>query len=197
MARVRPHAKIHTSLGNHPKTADLYSDNDLLATYTRIMLFAIERYAAKNGDTFIVSKKEMLVLTGKGRIDAAKRVLGLLAEVSPISQRYTGDNCEITIPNFAKKQGFYSKNSTRTVKELRTPHTHTKEQEVVASSRVGEPHGEASSKRSRSQEVFFGDHPLALAHPAKSKVGSQFVGEEGNSTQEWTGPESKVEPRRH
>ena len=45
MPRVKPHAKIHCSLKNHRKTADAFSDNDLLATYVRLLLLGVERFA--------------------------------------------------------------------------------------------------------------------------------------------------------
>ena len=128
MARVKPHAKIHVGMAFHHKTIGVYSDNDLLATYTRILLMAIERFAARDGDKFTASSDDIKRLTGKGRADSAMVSLRHLADISPISMRHLGDISEtsaghlgdiveITVPNFSIKQGFKTKNC----KELTTP----------------------------------------------------------------------------
>lgn len=110
MPRVKPHAKIHTSLRSHHKTAAMYSNNDLLSTYVRILTLAIERYADKTNDSFHIHDRELKDITGKGRIDVARKLLRSLAEVSPISARLEGDLWLISLPNFAKKQGFGPRN---------------------------------------------------------------------------------------
>jgi hypothetical protein len=117
----------------------MFNSNDMLAIYVRIGLLAVERFAGKTGDTFTVCDTELPALTGKRRIDTARTSLLALAELSPISvrpppdlkptsQRPSTDLWTICIPNFAKKQGFGSKNVQGTSpsdSEHRTPNTDT------------------------------------------------------------------------
>ena len=127
MPRVKPHAKIHTSLGNHRKTAEMFSDNDLLATYTRLIVLAIERFADRTNDSFIIHSREMLGITGTTRIDRALKVMDRLVASSPIALSQLADSSplalrqlrgrtevawKVSIPNFAKKQGFHARNGT-------------------------------------------------------------------------------------
>lgn len=100
------HFKVHCSIQNHEKTAAMAADNDLLALYVRLGMLAVERFADRTGGTFIVSDRELPRLTGKYRADVARTLLSRLANVSPTSAERDGDVWRITIPNFAKKQGF-------------------------------------------------------------------------------------------
>lgn len=100
------HFKVHCSIQNHEKTAAMAADNDLLALYVRLGLLAVERFADRTGGTFIISDRELPRLTGKYRADVARTLLARLANVSPTSAERDGDVWRITIPNFAKKQGF-------------------------------------------------------------------------------------------
>lgn len=187
--------RVMEDILHHPKIRAVGHEG--LATYIKILAVANQRKAHETDGIIELDISTQQLVTGKKRADSAARVLHYLSTSGLLVLHYCGTSARITLPKYAEKQGFAPTDSVQIPATTPTP-TNKK---VVASSRVGEPHGESSSKRSRSQEVFFGDHPLALAHPAKpgteDVVGSQFVGEEGNSTQEWTGPESKVEPRRH
>jgi hypothetical protein len=104
-------------------------DNDLFAAYGRLGMLMVERYAAKTDDTIHVHVRELEWITGKGRRDAALRVLQRLEEVTPISvgllaevggtsvgslQDFHGKSAElpgevlsIKLPNFAKKHGMH------------------------------------------------------------------------------------------
>lgn len=110
MPRAPKHFKIHCSIGNHRKTSEMAGSNDLLAIYVRLGILAIQRFADQTGDTFIVNIRELPWITGKKRSDSAKVLLQYLVDTSPILVRYSGDTCLITIPNFAKKQGFGHRN---------------------------------------------------------------------------------------
>ena len=110
MPRVKAHFKSHLSLGNHAKTAEMFADNDLLATWLRLGHLAVERRAALTNDIFIVRDEELQGLTGKGRIDVARKLLERLADISPISVECSANIWTITWPKFAEKQGFRLKN---------------------------------------------------------------------------------------
>lgn len=103
------HFKVHCSIQNHEKTAAMSADNDLFALYVRLGILAVERFADRTGGTFIISDRELPRLTGKGRLDVARTLLSRLAHVSPTSASREGDIWRITLPNFAKKQGFAEK----------------------------------------------------------------------------------------
>jgi hypothetical protein len=111
--RVKPHFKLHTSIKNHRKTAEMVGKNDLFATYCRLGILAIERYADRTSDTFEVHDRELGWITGKHRADAARRSLRYLADISPISVEYQGDTWRIKFPKFAQKQGFQFRNGAR------------------------------------------------------------------------------------
>lgn len=84
MGRFRPHFKSYISMRTHPKTAAMYGDNDLLATYTRIGHLMVERFAGRRGDMMVVHVRELLSLTDRPRMDSALNLLRRLAEVSPL-----------------------------------------------------------------------------------------------------------------
>ena len=107
--RVRPHAKLHVSLRHHSKTAVMFADNDMLAMYTRLLLLGIERFAARNDGKFHIHWRELGEISGKHRRDVAEKSLQRLADLTPTCAEPAGDLWEITIPNFAKKQGFKQK----------------------------------------------------------------------------------------
>jgi hypothetical protein len=112
MPRTPPHFKVRCTVANHEKMAAVYADNDLFALWVRLGIKAVERFADRNGGTFIVHDSELDALTGKGRADVARRLLEHLADVSPISAQPSGYIWRITIPNFAEKQGFRKKNGS-------------------------------------------------------------------------------------
>lgn len=137
MPRVTPHAKLHVSLKNHRKTAQLFADNDLLAAYTRILLLAVERFADRTEDSFTVHKSELMVLAGKKRADSALRLVRYLSDTSPILVQSEGSLFRITVPNFAKKQGFHARKGNGTGDPTTTTSTTTKRTDFKARASTG------------------------------------------------------------
>lgn len=125
MPRVKPHFKVHLSLGNHAKTAAMFDDNDLLATWLRLGMLAVERRAALTSDIFVVRREELPTLTGQKRGDSALRVWNKLLTSSPVVANYSEPIWSVEFPKFAEKQGFSEKN----VGPLNT-HADAKEEEV-------------------------------------------------------------------
>ncbi len=127
MPRRPPHFKVFASAKNHEKLKAVYWDNDLAVLWMRLGVEAIERYADRTGDTFIVHDRELIALTGKGRADIARRSLERLADVSPISVERDGDIWRITFRNLAKKQFDRSTNGAGTVPSSSASSTSTSE----------------------------------------------------------------------
>jgi hypothetical protein len=101
---------------NHPKTTAMWGDNNLLAMYVRLGVLAIERFADRSDNSFLVHDRELALITGNGRADIARRSLQRLADLSPMSVERQGDVWLITFPNLAERQGFHRKNG-----KLRAP----------------------------------------------------------------------------
>lgn len=110
MPRVKAHFKVHLSLGNHAKTAAMFADNDLLATWLRLGMLAVERRAALTSDVFLVRREELPSLTGQKRGDSALRVWNKLLTSSPVVANYSEPIWTVEFPKFAEKQGFNIKN---------------------------------------------------------------------------------------
>lgn len=126
-------------MANHAKMAVVYADNDLFALWTRLGVLAIERYADRTGDSFLVHDRELPHLTGRGRADVARRLLGRLADVSPISAEPDGDTWRITIPNLSEKQGFRPKNGGRMEVSASASASATATKKEKSASEVAEP----------------------------------------------------------
>jgi hypothetical protein len=112
LPRNKPHFKVRTSIANHEKMGAVWDDNELLAAWTRLGVLAVERFADRTGDSFVISSREITMVTGRERSDSAERVLRKLADSSPVVVEKRGHSWRITIPNFAKKQGFKERNRT-------------------------------------------------------------------------------------
>ena len=108
--RSKPHFKVHTTIKAHRKMAAVYADNRLLVLWLRLGIEAVERWADRTGDTFLIPDRELMALTGLGRQDVARTCLERLADVGPISAERFGEVWRITWPNFQRKQGFFEKN---------------------------------------------------------------------------------------
>lgn len=117
MPRVKPHFKIHTSIRNHRKTAAWWRHAELRGTYVELGILAVERFADRTGDSFLIGISDVMGATGVPNPGGAARRLYRLADLaattrqSPgdlpaISVEPIGDLWRITLPNFAKKQGF-------------------------------------------------------------------------------------------
>jgi hypothetical protein len=115
VSRVRPHAKVHTSLKYHHKTAGaVWPDNDMLAAYTRLLVYGIDQFAAKRGGVVRLNASQIQDVAGKKRLDRALLLLERLANVGLTSPATSGERpanvWAITIFKFAEKQGIDSKN---------------------------------------------------------------------------------------
>ena len=89
---------------------EVYRSNELLALWLRLGLVAIERYAARDGDTFRVHRSELGDLAGQKRRDKAEALLQRLATELELSVNLVGSYWEIEWPKFSQKQGFTEKN---------------------------------------------------------------------------------------
>lgn len=110
MPRSVPHFKVRLSIQNHEKMAAAFADNDMLAFWVRLGVKAVERFADRTGDTFLVHESELPFLTGTKRGDSARVVLNKLVSSSPLVANYQSPMWTIHIPNFSEKQGFKVKN---------------------------------------------------------------------------------------
>ncbi len=120
--RQPPHFKLRVSIANHAKTVGVWIDNDLLAMYVRLGVLAIERYADKTADSFLLTEHDAMRVTCRRRSDHAWNALERLANQSPIAVERTWNEAgteartaHVTFPNFAKKQGFGPRNGAATV----------------------------------------------------------------------------------
>lgn len=125
MPRVPPHFKVRTSLMNHPKMVEVARDNDLLALYVRLGTMAIERFADRTDDSFVLHKAELLWATGRERASTARALLHRLCASSPIDAVERAGAFTIHIPNLAEKQGFAKRNGDRSCTPLPLPLTTT------------------------------------------------------------------------
>ncbi len=112
MPRVPPHFKVRTSIKNHAKMAAVYRDDKLLAAYVRLGVEAIERFADRTGDTFILDERDLMGCTATERRDSARRVLDKLVTCSPLVYHFSEGLYHVHIPNLAKKQGFRPRNGS-------------------------------------------------------------------------------------
>lgn len=102
--KIKPHVRVHHSLPNHPRTAPVWAENDLLATWLRVMLKASRQGAAHTGDILHLTDHEIEETSGKGRRDVARRLLSRLADVAGWSVERRANVTAIHVRNFAKKQ---------------------------------------------------------------------------------------------
>ena len=110
MPRSPKHFKIHASIQNHPKTIGVYDDDALLAMYARIGIMAVERFADRTGDSYLASGRDLERLAGCQGVANARRKLGRLEASTRLEVGQQGAAWRLTLPNFAKKQGFHSRN---------------------------------------------------------------------------------------
>lgn len=105
MSRVRAHFKVHLSVLSHPKMIEVVSDPRLFATWVRLGMLAVERYAARTGDRFAISSGDLLAVTGASNPGAAMNAVQALVRRSPVRIEPRGSHFVVTFPNLARKQG--------------------------------------------------------------------------------------------
>ena len=120
MAYRPKHFKIHTSIQNHRKTIGVFDDDSLLAMYVRAGILAIERFADRTDDSFLVGPRDLERLAGCRGVANARRKLGRLEATSPLTVCQEGAGYRLTIPNLKRKQGFKSEADPEAVTK-RTP----------------------------------------------------------------------------
>lgn len=112
--RVRPHVKVHLTTRSHHRTAEAWADPEMRGMIVGLWQLAAEAFAGKTGDTVTLNRSDIAWISGRHRRDVALTSLQRLANVMGYSLRLRGDVAEITIRNFAKKQGFDSATSVAT-----------------------------------------------------------------------------------
>ena len=159
MPRVKAHFKVHLSLGNHAKTAAMFDDNDLLATWVRLGMLAVERRAGLTSDIFVVRREELPTLTGQKRGDSALRVWKKLLTSSPVVANYSEPIWTVEFPKFAEKQGFSEKNVGPPI-----PMPTTKEEKKVPTEPVDD--GQTASTTDGEKPTNVGGSPESDDPPA-------------------------------
>ena len=170
--RSRPYARIYVTAKNHRRTADIYSDNDLWATYTRILVEATERHADHTADSMLVSISELGGITGKRRTDVSLKLLERLAEVGVISVERRRNVCSIGVRNFAKRQGFGSVRATHVVPSPTPAPT------PAPTPTCEDPRSPRTAGASSSALVLTGDPPEPKPKKVRSRDKSLVLAEE-------------------
>ena len=125
MPRTPPHFKIRTTIANHESMVGVFEDDALFAMWVRAGIAAVERYADRTGDRFLVNRLDLMRIAATQPYANAKRKLRRLVAATPLRLRCEcaggplEGRCEcgaiwLEFPNFAKKQGFRSRNGTET-----------------------------------------------------------------------------------
>lgn len=87
MPRRPPHFKVFVSIQNHPKMRGVYDSDALLAMYVRAGIMAIERYADRTHDCFLVGRRDLMrVAATEPWANAQKKLLRLEA-ATPLQVR--------------------------------------------------------------------------------------------------------------
>lgn len=96
----------HHSVSNHPKMVIVYADNDLYATWHRVIEMASEKGAAHTNDTLHITKADVIRLTQRSKQGPATVLLRYLCGTVgwPFVEPQRDQPGKIVIRNFAKKQ---------------------------------------------------------------------------------------------
>lgn len=137
--KIKPHVRVHHSITNHPRTAAIWQDNDLLARWLRVMMAASEKGAAHTGDRLELRYNELPDCMGVTRVRHARDVLlTLCCHLGwPLRWQDGGRTVQITIRNFAKKQNIAPRQNGVAPRDparspLPTPHSPEKKDIVAA-----------------------------------------------------------------
>lgn len=102
------HFKLYCSMGNHRKTLGAYRDDRTLAAYARLGMLAIERYADRTEDEFLVSSLDLIRAFNVRTVQSALKRATVMAQLAPIrvalAPDVAPDAYRVSWPNFAKKQ---------------------------------------------------------------------------------------------
>ena len=105
MPRAKPHFKIFTTARNHRKFP-AYSDNELFAFWARLGVEAIERFADRTSDRFVLHEYELPGIACVRSRRKAIKLLSSLSQTSNVSYTVAGDVYTIHFANLAKRHGF-------------------------------------------------------------------------------------------
>lgn len=105
--QIKPHVKIHHSITNHPKTAEIWQDNDFLARLVRLLMAASEKGAAHTSDVLTLRYNELPDCMGVTRTGPARdRLVTVCCQLGwQLLDNPKARTVQVTIRNFAKKQG--------------------------------------------------------------------------------------------
>lgn len=109
MARTRPHVKIHLSIADHRKTAEVWSDLAMRGMLTELLRKAAEKYAARRGNWVplkATDRMEIACDTDSSRADLAVRSL---CKRLGYTVRTHSNRWEVHVRKFSNKQGFEEK----------------------------------------------------------------------------------------
>lgn len=147
--KIKPHVRIHHSAQNHPKTAAVWADNDLLALWLRILMRASERGAAHTGDCLTLSRAQVRELAGgppdwRTVVSRWERLRKHLGWNTSDLRDTTRTEYVVHVRNFAKKQnltphggGVSLRNSA--VSPLPTPHTSSERDKSLSAATPPDP----------------------------------------------------------
>ncbi len=102
MPRTKPAVRVHLSIAHHPKTADLWATRDGRAVLVETMRLAAERFAGKRGN------RVQLLPADRLSIACTDMISSVFDEVGWGVRRLgkDGRRWEVSLRNFARKQGF-------------------------------------------------------------------------------------------
>jgi hypothetical protein len=143
--------KVHTSIQNHRK-ADFWTDPMLRGMWVAIGVLAVERYADRTDDRFLLSSGDLLSVTGATTIQGARSRMARLEAQSTLTITLKAPWYEAHLPNFAKKHNFGEFS--------RTNRKHHSDSDSYADSKGGEePPPAPPSKPSEKAEKSRGASP--------------------------------------
>ncbi len=114
MPRTKPAVRVHLSIAHHPKTADLWSTRDGRAVLTETMRLAAERFAGKRGNRVQLLPADRLSIACTDMLCDADGLLTEVYEEVGWGVRKLGKDgrrWEVSVRNFAKKQGYGTEES--------------------------------------------------------------------------------------
>lgn len=111
MPRTRPHVKVHLSVADHPKTAEVWADPRMRGMLVELWRKAGEKWAGKTGDRVALKATDRMDIAGTtAGPEADQGVTELCARVGYELRKYP-NRWVVRVRKFARKQGFSGKES--------------------------------------------------------------------------------------
>ena len=113
MPRTKPSVRVHLSVAHHPKTAGLWATAQGRCVIVETLRLAAERFAGKRGNRIQLLPLDRLSIAVEHDLEAADAALrSVYSELGwGIREFQSGVRWEVSIRNFARKQGFHSEAS--------------------------------------------------------------------------------------